>query len=250
MGNDDPDLDGPAHGLRVQAGELTVEREADVLMEAQLERPQVQWRVQSHDQDHLALGGLHDRIDGAHSPESVAPCEHHGRGGGATPDVTVAHRHGSMRGVDGIDWSVVLEVDGSLRDIVVPGTDEDDWDPLLDLVARLQAAGEAVVRTEPTPLPVRAPAIFAMARERHVLLAITLGRIDLNAHFFAPEEIELDLDPGQFVAPADLDVLRGFMRRLGQALRRPVLLTPEGAHEVALATYDPSTGTWQGHPPG
>ncbi|MBX3030377.1 MAG: hypothetical protein KF809_09475 [Chloroflexi bacterium] len=141
-------------------------------------------------------------------------------------------------------WSEALEVDGSLRDIVVQDVDEDAWDRLLDFVARSEAAGEVVVRTEPSPLPEGSRAIFALAFERRPLLAITLGQVDLNFRFFDPEGIELDLDPGQFTGSEDVDTLRGFIRRLGSAVGEPVLLTPEGGHDVPYVIYDPPTDEW------
>lgn len=60
-------------------------------------------------------------------------------------------------------------------------------------------------------------------------------------HFFTPDEIEFDIDPRAIDSQAQCERLVDFIRALGQAVGKAVLLTPENAPEYPYLRYDPLT---------
>ncbi len=136
--------------------------------------------------------------------------------------------------------------DGSWRDIYIKGTTLEDWNQLLSVV-RGTTQYQYWVDGELTPLPTVATNIFST--QRHVkLLSIWVGGVQLNCHFFAEGEIELDLDPRQVTSEESFDALRQFMEQLAIALQRSILLTPENLGEHPIAKYEPELQSWQYFP--
>ena len=72
-------------------------------------------------------------------------------------------------------------------------------------------------------------------QEQTKVLSIWLGGVQLNCHFFAEREIELDLDPRQITSEESFNALRQFMEPLADALQHPILLTPENLNECPIA---------------
>jgi hypothetical protein len=94
---------------------------------------------------------------------------------------------------------------------------------------------------ERSDLPESARSAFQLRSHSAPLLHIDLGGVGLCCHVFTDEELELDLDPREVDAPERLSQLVCFMRRLGQVLRRPVVLTPENRPEHPVIRYDPTS---------
>ena len=66
----------------------------------------------------------------------------------------------------------------------------------------------------------------------------------MNCHFFLEDELELDLDPEELTDDDDdarADAIPMFMAELGEALRKPVLMTAENAPDAVIFRYDPAT---------
>jgi hypothetical protein len=131
--------------------------------------------------------------------------------------------------------------DGSLRDLYVHGTDEQDWQALLMFLRTSAYALSFTVDGAPRLLPHRVADIFALWAEASPVLAIDSDHLALICHFFTPDEIEFDLDPRAIDSPAQGERLVSFIRALGQAVNKVVLLTPENMPEYPYLRYDPLT---------
>lgn len=144
-----------------------------------------------------------------------------------------------------MEWSKVsaeLAWDGFLRDLYVFETSEADWDAFLSALSSWPYDTSFLIDGEPSELPQSAAVAFQIRERAAPLLRINVGGIAVCAHFFAPDELELDIDPREVSDPARLAALSEFMRRLGQVLNRSVVLTHENRPEHLIARYVPSAG--------
>lgn len=140
-----------------------------------------------------------------------------------------------------IDWDTCKEDfrwDGSLRDIYITPATLDDWRILFPLLrdypgAEYSAGG--VVQEAPNTVE----QVFASRSSGIPIFRIQVGAMVVVFHFFSDDRIECDIDPREITSQSDLDVLFGFMRWLGDAVRKPVLLTPENGREHPIITYVP-----------
>ena len=151
-----------------------------------------------------------------------------------------------------LEWEAVrseFEWDGSLRDLYVFETSEADWDRFLAAVRTWAYPTRFSVDGEPNTLPESARTAFQIRGRAVPLLHIDVGGVGVCCHFFTDEELELDLDPREVDGPARLDQLMSFIRRLGQAIQRPVVLTPENCPEHTVIGYDPAADRYSHHPP-
>lgn len=141
-----------------------------------------------------------------------------------------------------MDWAEIktaFDWDGSWRDLYVFDTDARDWRRLLEYVKERGYSlrfEQGVVQ----PLPSDPSGLFVGESESMSLLMIDIGGVALCAHFFAREEIELDLDPREVQSMTKAEALFDFMRGLGQALGKAVRLTPENQSDYVLFVYDPA----------
>ena len=140
----------------------------------------------------------------------------------------------------------VFYIDGSLRDIYVVGTSEQDWQALLTYLRVSPYPLEYLLDDEVRPLPELAVDILSIRDEHSPLLRIDQQRLGLNCHFFIPQEIEFDLDPKDFQTEQDMSYLLDFMRTIGRVLNKPIILTGENDTLGPLFRYDPATNedTW------
>lgn len=129
--------------------------------------------------------------------------------------------------------------DGSWRDLYVFETTPDDWQRLVDFVRKSVHPHTFQRGPEVCALPAHVNVLFE--KDAGALLSIHLGGITLNAHFFCVEQIELDLDPREVQSEERAKALFEFMRGVGQALNKPVRLTPENLSDYVLFEYDPVT---------
>ncbi|WP_155905012.1 hypothetical protein [Methylopila sp. M107] len=141
-----------------------------------------------------------------------------------------------------MDWNRVkaeFAFDGALRDIYVLGTSHAHW----------KAAWAALRELDPPPVltslgcsgPMPENLDWAAAfGETRPMLAVTVGRVALNCHFFDESEIEFDLDPRDVASRDDAEGIAQFMSILGEATGRPVILTCENVKHAVIARYDPA----------
>ena len=157
-----------------------------------------------------------------------------------------AQNYQAMKDDDSMLWNDVhhiFETDGALRDIIVRGTCVEDWNKLIELSKEfgnvsLQSDGENAC------LPTSAVELLADKDHAHCM-KIDIGGPVANAHFFTPQEIELDLDPREIWSQAMLDTVLKFCCKLSLALGRDVLITEENNSEAVLLTYSFRLRSWQ-----
>lgn len=143
-----------------------------------------------------------------------------------------------------LTWEQVkaeFEWDGSLRDLYVWNTSIEDWDRLLNAVRSHSYPVEFLLGGELAALPEKVSDIFAITHDKAAFLGIDVSGLRVHSHFFTLEEIEMDLDPRQFRGQKELDALLTFMRFMGQALNREVIMTPENCPDIAVFIYAPDS---------
>lgn len=129
------------------------------------------------------------------------------------------------------DVAAEFEFEGSWRDVWVPDATIPDW---LAAAASIRSSRSISCTIDGAPAAFPAdPPQWSLPESRKVA-QLNIGGPVLNCHFFAPAEIEFDLDPREFTCQRHLDALLGFMRLLAQACQREVLLTPENLHDVPI----------------
>jgi hypothetical protein len=144
-----------------------------------------------------------------------------------------------------MDWELVsadFEPDGALRDIYIHNTTIADWQAVIDAVTRYvptleyRIAGKTVA--PPTDISIL---LRAQADDLRCDLYVPMGKATLNCHFFTEDEVEFDLDPRE-MKPEYLTTLVDFLRLLGEATAKPVLLTMESMPEAVIMRFEPTTG--------
>jgi hypothetical protein len=147
-----------------------------------------------------------------------------------------------------VPWRLLreaFEVDGSLRDLVIPGASVGTWDAALTALRALVAETGTRIETDPDPLPTTTAGILALAESESVAMHISAGPMELHAHFFDASEVELDLDPAHIGSAEDAAVVLDTIIRLAWATGREVLLTPENWHDAGWLSFDPSAHRWR-----
>jgi len=153
-----------------------------------------------------------------------------------------------MSGDLSANYEKAFYIDGSLRDIYVLETDEQDWQKLLAFLRSGPYALEFFVGDQLTPLPENIEAIFALQDDLlpWPYLHIDKEHLDLDCFFFTREEIDFDLDPRNFqgnTAHQQISRLLDFLRTVGQLLNKTIILTSEGGSSMPLFRFDPETDT-------
>ena len=144
---------------------------------------------------------------------------------------------------EALSWDRCREafhVDGSLRDIYVLSTDTGDWDRLLGLVRSSTWDFSYVADASSEQLPEASQQVFEDL-DRAKNLSIDLGFIQVNCHFFTPEEIELDIDPREIQSQEAMDRVLSFTLRLGHCLAKEVVITEENSPDWVWFRYEPAS---------
>ena len=143
-------------------------------------------------------------------------------------------------------WEDLFAWEGSLIDMYVLDTTLEDWQRLLDFLLASPYALRYSRDGATEPLPDRIEVIFAERSVANVALFIDESQLSLNCHFFAPDEIEFDLNPRAIDGQPRLVRMLDFMRALGSTLGKEIILTPENLQERPLCRFDPRAGsqTW------
>ena len=143
-----------------------------------------------------------------------------------------------------VEWEEIqtaFEWDGSWRDLYVLGASRDDWQRILDA---LRSSGY-VLRFwrdhDAQPVPESVDSLFVGESEQSSLLSTVVEGVTVNAHFFQDDEVEFDIDPREVSTVARAEAVFGLMRLIGQAVQKPVRLTPENMSELVLIGYDPAS---------
>jgi hypothetical protein len=141
---------------------------------------------------------------------------------------------GALGRVAGLLWDDVkcfFEPDlmGSLPDMRVPDASVQDWQAVLDLVAKKgwkcqYSEGETVL-----PVP-RAEVVLGRPADAECPNLLVWPTADVLAifRFYADDEVDFDVDLRELQGQDRLDVFCGFLREIGRRLNKPVLMDPEG----------------------
>lgn len=132
--------------------------------------------------------------------------------------------------------------DGSLRDIYVLGTDEQDWQKLLDFLHTGSYSVKCIIAGEQSPFPERVADIFSLIHTDGGMLYIDAERLDLHCYCYAYEEIEFDVDPRNMNNEQQISRLLDFMRLVGTVLNKEIVLTPENMPNRPLFRFNPIIG--------
>jgi len=136
-----------------------------------------------------------------------------------------------------------FKVDGSLRDIYVFDTTVANWNHLLEALNNSDYSLEISPPFDHTNRLEASKVFNHVANVNPVCLKMRLAsRIDIHCHFFCDEEMEFDIDPRQVDTEADITLILGFMKTIGDTLDKDVFLTPEDTQDYHHATYKPSSG--------
>ena len=136
--------------------------------------------------------------------------------------------------------------DGSLRDVYITPATLADWKvlyPLLRDYPGVKYSVDGVVQ----PPPALVEQAFAVRPSGSPMLRFRVGPVMVVFHFFWDEEIECDFVPNEITSQTDLDALLGFVRKLGDATLKRVLVTPENSPEQPFITYDPEIKEFKHH---
>lgn len=99
-------------------------------------------------------------------------------------------------------------------------------------------------------MPERVADIFALwERGTAPLLSFDVAGILVTCHFFAPEEIEFSIDPGDVTGQDSLDAIAALLHELASAIKKPALLTPENLPKSPILRADPESDRVELLPP-
>ncbi len=131
--------------------------------------------------------------------------------------------------------------DGSLRDIYIHDVTTEHWEKFLNFV-RSSGFGLCYFRNgEKAQLRSTAAQLLGDRSCSHNM-AIDLGGVEACCHFFAQDEIELDIDPREVNSATTEKRVLDFMERLGANLDRDVILTEENSPNEVWFRYSSREG--------
>lgn len=133
-------------------------------------------------------------------------------------------------------------IDGSLRDIYVLGTGEQDWQKLLIFLHTGIYSIRYTIAGEQSPLPERVADLFSLIHTHGGMLHVDEEHLDLHCYFYTYEEIEFDSDPRNINNEQQIFRLLDFMRMVGTALNKEIVLTPENMPRRPLFRFNSTTG--------
>lgn len=132
------------------------------------------------------------------------------------------------------------DCNGVLPDVCVSATSIADWQVLLDLVRAAGWAVEWSVDGAAADVPDRAEAMFDGADDSSRLLQVRpVPEVLVNFFPYAPEEIGFDVDLRELQGQERLDILCAFLRTVGRALGKQVVMTAEGMCDKPILVYEP-----------
>jgi hypothetical protein len=148
-----------------------------------------------------------------------------------------------------ISWSTCREDfrgDGSLRDIYITPATLTDWRTVYS-VLRERPGVEYLVDGVAQALPASVEQALAVRASSSPMLRFRVGRALVVFHFFSDEEIECDFYPNEIESQAELDILLGFVRQLGDTTQKRVVITPENRSEEPFISYEPQSRDFSYH---
>nr|WP_218909323.1 hypothetical protein [Nocardiopsis sinuspersici] len=125
---------------------------------------------------------------------------------------------------------------GSLPDLWVPDTSVHDWQSFLELVVERGWKYRYTDDDAVVPLP---PARIALSRSGLSELRVWPSDSVLTIfRFYAPDEIDFDVDLRELQGQERLDILCDFLTVIGHRLGKPVLMYREGSRDHPVLGFD------------
>lgn len=137
------------------------------------------------------------------------------------------------------DWPSMASMfvwDGSLRDIVIRDCRLEDWSTLFRALSQLKEI-KLVYPSSDEDFWDDPQSVFSRYGGESIFLISC--RINLKCDIVSPELIEFDLDPREINNQSSLGSLISIMSVMSSVLKKPVLLTEEGAHDCVLVDVQP-----------
>jgi hypothetical protein len=143
-----------------------------------------------------------------------------------------------------MEWGLVEKdfesCDGALCDIYVQNATVDDWQAVIDSLRRTQFKLELLLDGQIVELPRDvSKLLFRHPSASCPSMYVHMASTTLNCHFFTHEEIEFDLDPRD-MRPELLPGILEFLKLLGRATNKPVILAVENSPEAAIMRFEPA----------
>lgn len=145
----------------------------------------------------------------------------------------------SLKEVQGL-W----KPDGSLRDIYVFGTTENDW---LSFVQLTNDNSSRYYRFDGVDRSMPGITEIFSNREGAHLFAFEVRGVWIHCHFFIPTEIELDIQPREVKEQAQHEAILNFVQSLSEKLGKMAFITPENEPESPYLSFDPERHAWTIH---
>ena len=130
-----------------------------------------------------------------------------------------------------VKFNQFLKYDGALRDILIEKTELIDWKILYDYLLKSDYKIKYIKDDSKQSLPKNIELLFEDKDHTHTLL-IQEENIIFNLHiFFDISKIEIDIDPRDFVANEQYQIIIDFMKRINNLISKKIIITYENDHE-------------------
>lgn len=149
-----------------------------------------------------------------------------------------------------LDWeriSWIFRGDGGFRDLYVQDVSISDWEILIDLLnskytLKYGLSGGSNTSTQIDKSYIIQYLIKGGGQSENQTLTIILNDININCHFFFPDEIEFDIDPSEINSVEDYCKIEEFMISVSETLKNQVTLTFENDPTIPLIKIDVTRG--------
>ena len=134
-----------------------------------------------------------------------------------------------------------LTPDGSLRDIYIYQADSDLWNTFIFLISNSNLNYEFWHGDRERKIPSNIKEIQSLQNSDPTILKIFIEEgIQINCHFFAEEEIEMDVDPKEISEKHRFSILVSFLMWLSQELKKSIHLTHENSpkEEILVIAHE------------
>ena len=149
------------------------------------------------------------------------------------------------------EWEDVREdwlPDDGLREINFPdayaaGVEHAEWQRLVDWVrSRTDWTASYAEGGDAVEMPDDVAVIMARSPTVSSLWRIDIGRGVIVNTYFAPDEMEFDVDPREVRGQEEFALVCDFVRSIGALAGRRVEVSAEGSSGPLVMSFDPATG--------
>jgi len=146
---------------------------------------------------------------------------------------------------DNIAW--IFKYDGSLRDIYVQDISLDDWRKLIDFLNDTYKLKFGITGKEKDSKQIDKDYMIRYLIDNSgemesKSVTIDLEGVNINCHFFLPDQIEFDIDPREIKSIGDYKKVEGFMISVSDTLKNQVTLTGDNEIKYPLIKIDVTKG--------